>query len=273
MSQDKNAGNQKCVVGSGDRAMIFAATEDCHFTTICFTALTGEPVMDVVIIAKLTELLLQEAYGLDLNAEWIGEENDLGRNIGPGRRYPGGPTCTFQGKEVPCFTTNSESGGITSELLAQCLKKMDDLQLFLRSPDLPDPFILLDGHESRLQIPFLQYINNDDHRRHVILGLPNGTAKWQVGDSKEQNGEMKRRLVLEKRKVLRDKRVHCEPPKIDKTNVIPMLNNAFPHAFGNVEGNKKAIADRGLGPLNRACLTDPEILKTRVNTEKDPGST
>jgi hypothetical protein len=192
-------------VGKGDRATIVAATDDAHFTTLGFTALTGELVMVVVIIAKISELTLPEASGTDLDADWIGDEANIEENVGPGKRYPGGPTCVFQCKEVPCFVTNSENRGISSEILASCFKRMDDLGLFPRSPDLPDPFVILDGHGSRLQLPFLQYITDEVHRWHAILGLPNGTSKWQVGDSKQQNGQMKRHLVLAKRKVMQEK--------------------------------------------------------------------
>ena len=50
------------------------------------------------------------------------------------------------------------------------------------------PFLLLDGHGSRLELPFLKYINTPEDHWVVCLGVPYGTALWQVGDSKEQNG-------------------------------------------------------------------------------------
>ena len=50
------------------------------------------------------------------------------------------------------------------------------------------PFLLLDGHGSRLELPFLKYINTPEDHWVVCLGVPYGTAPWQVGDSKEQDG-------------------------------------------------------------------------------------
>jgi hypothetical protein len=61
MTKDKNAGPQKFRVGKGDRAMIVAATNDAHFTTLGFTALNGELVMVVVIITKIGQLSLPKA--------------------------------------------------------------------------------------------------------------------------------------------------------------------------------------------------------------------
>jgi hypothetical protein len=158
--------------------------------------------MVVAIIAKTGELTLPEAHGLDLEAAWIGDETNIEANIGKGKRHPGGPTCFFQGKEVPCFATNSENGGITSEILAQCFKRMDNVGLFPRSPDLPNPFVTLDGHGSRLQLPFLQHVSDEKRRWHAALGLPCGTSKWQLGDSPEQNGSMQTHIVLAKRDVM-----------------------------------------------------------------------
>jgi hypothetical protein len=163
--------------------------------------------------------------------------------------------------------TNSENGGISSEILAKCFKRMDTLGRFPRSPDLPNPFVILDGHGSRLQLPFLNYISEESHQWHAILGLPNGASKWQVGNSKQQNGQMKRHLVLAKRKVTQEKRIMCEPTKIDRTNIIPMINMATPYGFGNVVGNKTAIAERGWRPMNRACLKDTKVFHTRVDKE------
>ena len=64
---------------------------------------------------------------------------------------------------------------------------MDRRNLFPRN-DGVKPFLLLDGHGSRLEYPFLQYINKEEDYWVVCLGVPYGTALWQVGDSKQQNG-------------------------------------------------------------------------------------
>ena len=127
------------------------------------------------------------------------------RNHGPGKRYTGGPTCIFRGKEVPAFVCCSPKGGISSDLLMQMLKRMDALDLFPRLHGGLLPFILLDGHDSCLHLPFLEYINHPDHIWKVCLGLPNGTALWQVGDSPEQNVLWKMATTKYKRELVKFK--------------------------------------------------------------------
>jgi hypothetical protein len=264
MKRDKKAGNEKYVVARGDRAQISCASDDCHFTTMCYTNLLGIPVLVVVIIAKSSSLLFSEKNGLDLSAEWIGSDIDKDANMGPGRRYPGGPVCSVLGKEVPAFVTNSERGGITPEILAATLAKMDELVSFPRSEGVPPPFVLLDGHSSRFQPQFLKYITDPRHTWEVCLGLPNGTHVWQVGDSKQQNGSFKRLLILAKRSLIQEKQDNQEQSKIGKVDIIPLVSKAFSGSFSNVQGNTHAISERGWNPLNQNCLKDPEVLATKV---------
>ena len=73
-------------------------------------------------------------------------------------------------------------------MLMQMLKRMDTLALFPRLPGCPLPFILLDGHGSRINLPFLECINHPDHIWKMCFGLPNGTALWKVRNLPEQNG-------------------------------------------------------------------------------------
>ena len=104
--------------------------------------------------------------GLDLFATKEGDENDsdfVMKNTGKGKMYPCGPVCQFKGKQPPCMVTSTGCGSITSELLAPCLEYMDKLEHFLRIDGLK-PFLLLDGHGSRLKLPFLQYVNNPNHQ-------------------------------------------------------------------------------------------------------------
>mmetsp|Transcript_29692 Transcript_29692/g.45503 ORF Transcript_29692/g.45503 Transcript_29692/m.45503 type:complete len:92 (-) Transcript_29692:918-1193(-) len=49
---------------------------------------------------------------------------------------------------------------------------MDALELFPRYPNGPKPVLLLDGHQSRLGFEFLEYINANDARWFVCLGVP-----------------------------------------------------------------------------------------------------
>jgi hypothetical protein len=74
---------------------------------------------------------------------------------------------------------------------------LDSLQVFDRETTGLDPFLILDGHGSRFDIKFLEYIKARPTKWNVNIGLPYGTSYWQVGDSSEQNGA-KQDLVTKK---------------------------------------------------------------------------
>eukprot|EP00978_Attheya_sp_CCMP212_P026409 scaffold86813_cov51-Attheya_sp.AAC.1 len=105
-----------------------------HFTTMCFAAGDGKPVMCVVIMTGVQQKTVHE-IGIDMLADCEGTVDDpdyYENNIGPGKRFPGGPTCEFRGKTVPCMICWSKKGGVTSEILADFLRTMDELELFPR---------------------------------------------------------------------------------------------------------------------------------------------
>ena len=105
---------------------------------------------------------------------------------GKGKLYPGGPTCMFKGVKVPCYTRWSESGGITSEILKSCLETMDHYNIFDHSNG-ANPVLIVDRHGSRLKDIFLDYINGVN-KWCICVGVPYGTAYWQLVNSKEQKG-------------------------------------------------------------------------------------
>jgi hypothetical protein len=93
------------------------------------------------------------------------------------RMFPFGPTCTFNGVQVPTFVTCSKNGSITSQLLTNMLSKMDDYCLFDRSNG-TDPFLLCDGHGSRFEEPFLEYTLESNMPWTCCIGVPYGTSVW-----------------------------------------------------------------------------------------------
>ncbi len=93
----------------------------------------------------------------------------------------------------------SDSGSITSEILVDTLKTLDSLGVYPRDEIHLRPFLLLDGHQSRLQVPLLKYINHPEDNWVVCIVVPYGTALWQVGDSKEQNGSFN--MLMTKSKI------------------------------------------------------------------------
>lgn len=177
---------------------------DHRFTLLPITAANGVAVIYVVIFRSKEEKT-QEIWktGIDVRVSpktilrtdcegkevEVVDECDL-ENYGPGKYFPGGPCCQHNGKKIPCASFVSESGGITADILVKVLKIMDDLNLFPRVNG-SMPFLLVDGHQSRLDPVFLEYINNAGHRWKVCLGVPYATTLWQVGDSSQQNGSFK----------------------------------------------------------------------------------
>ena len=78
---------------------------------------------------------------------------------------------------------------MTSEILVDICATLDHLKVFDRSNGAM-PFFLLDGHGSRVELPFLEYVNHPEHLWCACIGVPYGTDLWQVGDAREQNGTL-----------------------------------------------------------------------------------
>ena len=117
------------------------------------------------------------------------------------------------------------------------------------------PFVLVDGHSSRFNLEFLNYINDDEHPWTVCIGVPYGTSHWQVGDSSQQNGAFKMALTKWKGETMqrRDCQLQSELG-ILSTDIILMVNYAWDKSFAVIESNKDAIAERGRFPFNWNCL-------------------
>ena len=92
------------------------------------------------------------------------------------------PVCRFRNKHVPLIVTCSPGRGISQQILMECLKKMDELEIFDRS--VARPCVLLNFHGSRFGIDFLARVNAEETRWHILTGVPCGAEKWQAGDSR-----------------------------------------------------------------------------------------
>jgi hypothetical protein len=268
MKDDGRVGGERLLKGRRETAEVTAATSEAHFTVLGFTAATGEAVMFAIVFAA-NELTQDLQLGIDVQAPMVEGDDSIRGNYGPGKRYPGAPTCNFRGTIVPPFVCCSPKGGITSELLKSMLERMDSLNLFPRVEGGPIPFLLLDGHGSRFQLPFMRYIADKEHKWKVCIGVPNGTAYWQVGDSEEQNGSWKMATTRQKRILVRFKIAMGMSLNIKPTDVVPVCNKAWPQSFARVQPNKRAISRRGWNPLNRGLLKHPDVLKTKV-TQQTP---
>jgi hypothetical protein len=267
---DGAIGGEKKIVTRGTVPKESASVNDTHFTVLGFTACTGEPIMCAVIVEGKT-LKPDTVTGLNVFATKEGSENDadfISRNTGPDKMYPYGPTCSFKGKDVPCIVASSDEGGITSKLLVDFLKAMDALDLFPREEGGPQPFLLLDGHNSRFEVPFLEYVNKPETRWITCIGVPYGTSYWQVGDSSEQNGSYKMALTRAKKElVLKKQRMCFTNARVEPYEVVIIVNEAWKKSFGRSTFNKEAIAARGWYPLTRNLLDHPEIAATAENID------
>jgi hypothetical protein len=133
-ANDGNKTGTKYVTGNEWRAKQQNSFTDCHYTTLGFTAPTGDQIMCAVFIAA-EKLKDHEKLGFNCcSPDWrkgvenwgedqiggiLTEENMRGLdNI-----FPCGPTCELNRETVPCFVGWSPKGSITSASLAAMLKK------------------------------------------------------------------------------------------------------------------------------------------------------
>ena len=266
---DGHIGGELLICAKGMEPQKKINVKDKHFTLLGLTALNGDPVMCVIIFAGKREQAVVET-GMDVFAEEEGEVSDedfLNKNSGPNKRFPGGPTCSFQGKDIPCLTQWSPKGSITGEILTDILATLDYHQVFDRS-ERKKPFLLLDGHGSRFAHNFLKYIMHPDHSWSVCIGVPYGTALWQVGDSSEQNGAYKVALTKAKENLIKQKHKKMMKLTIEPYEIIPLVNHAWAQSFARPISNRKAIAERGWNPLNRNLLLNTTLRATMTNDEK-----
>ncbi len=272
--QDGNVGNRKYMVEHDTRPQVICSTADHRFTILPFTSGSGEVVCCVLIFQhKEEEVPVTWKTGIDITVENpIRNEKgeiDLELNVGRSKYYPEGPKCKYRGKVVDCLTFASESGGITGAILVKILEYFDILKLFDRYPGGPIPMLILDGHQSRLDPKFVEYINNEDHKWRVCLGVPYATVLWQVGDASEQNGKFKIEWTKVKEWMMVYKSINCLPCTIGPTDIIPLINRIFHKSYGSINSNLKALSDRGWNPPNRKLLEHKDLIDDSVAPEKE----
>ena len=270
MKGDGHVGGTKYLTGKGCVPQKRSSNAEKRFTLVGLTALTGDPVMCIIIIQG-KEMKAHVESGIDISVNPDGDPNGPSffiDNYGEGKYFPGGPTCIFKGKKIPAMVRWHPSGSITSEFLTDALKELDVRNVMPRSNPNVKPFILLDGHSSRLELPFLQYINTPKDNWVCCIGVPYGTALWQVGDSKEQNGSFNVAISQAKIDLVSKKETMSLPAVLEPTDMIPLINSAWKKSFARVRHNKKAIADRGWFPYNRNLLLHPDLRSTMTDQEK-----
>lgn len=209
---DGAVGGEKYIYTVTDQPYQSVATRSHHFTCLGVTRLDGILLMCVIIITgKHRDVTVESGIDWtkldDIDPVEMDNSNEFEffeSNYGANKLFPGGPSCDFKGTEVPAFATFSEGGGIDGWILREIFRRIDRLGLY--DKDRKNgifPFALVDGHQSRFELKFLEYINNPKTKWNVTIGVPYGTALWQVGDSLEQNGTFKMNLTNEKKNYLK----------------------------------------------------------------------
>ena len=121
MKGDGNEGGKLLLGERGYVAQEKASTHSRKFTMIGFTALTGDPVMCVLIFEGKRPNGSIEA-GIDITIKPNGSPSDpdyVEINSGAGKYFPGAPVCNFKGKMVPAVVRWHESASITSDILVE----------------------------------------------------------------------------------------------------------------------------------------------------------
>lgn len=81
----------------------------------------------VAIIFSGKAMKSEWVLGKDVFAEWVGDDDDIASNSGPGKYFPLGPSCMVDGEEVPCYCDCSPNGSMTSTILKRIMETLDKL--------------------------------------------------------------------------------------------------------------------------------------------------
>jgi hypothetical protein len=120
--------------------------------------------------------------------------------------------------------------------------------------------LLLDRHHLRMDLEFLEYINQPSTEWNVCIGVPYGTHLWQVADSSQINGKLKIEMTKEKCQYMKYKN---NTTGLLVTGIVPIVTGAFRQRFANVTNTTQAIAEQGWGPALNYCLLLDSRLKLR----------
>ena len=131
MKGDGHNGGELLLTERGKVPQRKASTRNRKFTMIGLTSFSGEPVMCVLIIEGKVPNGAIEA-GIDIEVQPEGQPSDedfIIKNSGKGKYFPGGPECVYRGKTVPALVRWHESACITSEILVDMLKTLDEMNI------------------------------------------------------------------------------------------------------------------------------------------------
>ena len=160
----------------------------------------------------------------------------------------------------------TKNASMDESVLMQAFKMMDDLGITERGIDEDGnpyfPYIILDGHISRIGELFLRYVNDPSTRWGTGLGAPLATECYQFHDDTRQNGALKTSLTHGKSEFFLKKRIHGLPAEMLPVEIVIVARGAILKSFVNSACAEAALAHRGFRPFNRNPLDVPAILRT-----------
>ena len=126
------------------------------------------------------------------------------------------------------------------------LQRLDDIQVYNRT-DGRYLCIFLDADNSRMDISFLQYTNEEGHQWGAWIDVLYGTHIWTVGYPKEQNEEWKWFTTGYKNTLLKIKCKLGMDSKLTKNYIIPrIVKHGYKASFAQADTDKRSIASCGL---------------------------
>jgi hypothetical protein len=119
MTKDGHVNGTHFIVDKKYETKQKASKKEKHFMCLELTLLSGQPLMCVVIVDGKTDGLLVrmgvdvecQSYKTDTGETIEDKHEHLLDNMGPGCQYLGGPTCSYEGKTIPCMVTFNPGGG------------------------------------------------------------------------------------------------------------------------------------------------------------------
>jgi hypothetical protein len=115
--KDGHKAGTKYIVGINQVPQTKCVTTDHRFTLLPLTAASEDPMICIIIFqGKASEVSTAWASGIDIKLEPVrdsrGNIEVSESNFGKGKYFPGGPTCTFRGVDIPCATYITEGGNL-----------------------------------------------------------------------------------------------------------------------------------------------------------------
>jgi hypothetical protein len=231
---DGNRGGQRKVVPKGEIPKELVGVKDSHFAVTPITNATGT-LRFITVIFAAKEVSPEWSLEFDIFAEWDPEDSI---NIGPGKRHPGLSLLSADGKEIPMLFAASPKASMTSTILKETFKKMDELGITQHGVDeygkTYRPAAVVDRHISRMGEDFLHYVNEAATHWEVNLGASYGTEYWQSHNDRRQNGAFKSELASSKSRFYMKKRLAGLPTEILPCEIVIVVRDAIMNSFMNI---------------------------------------